>query len=696
MGSSVTPEQTISVRFLADLKGLLEGFALGGDAVKTGVAEMKATTAELGDLAGMISGPFLALSGILAGGAMFKGAISATMDWNNTALSLARTLGITTEQASALNVALEESFVSTDTYTRAVQMLTRGIATGGKGLAELGISAKDANGNLKPTPELMTEVVDNLNSLKEGTDRNVAGVEVFGRSWSTIQPILQMSGERMAESKAKAEALGLEVGGAAFAAAQRYRSAMVDVSEIIKAFALQIGGALLPVLTDLTSFLNDHVEDALETLRSGIGLISLAFDTLKFIVVEVSDAFIGWINIIAGPLDAVLAAVWDALHGRFAEARADLKVGFTGIADDFRDMLTVMNTDLTTYSDRAAALMPAIRGQAPPRGPSTKVGVQGPDALDLPDTGQAAAEAKANAWIDAIYAHELEAAKNSYADQRRILESKLEYAKETYGEESAEYEKAQTEILKLDQQQAVDQAKLEEESTNRWLDSVFKQKKGAVDAFAGIEQAWRTSAQGMLAGTQTFAGTMSSLWQSVGAMIDQSIAHMVSQWYAAHLKMGAIHLEMQLKRVAVHLWADASTLASTIATGLKEIAVHAAKAAAAAAAAIAGIPIIGPFLAAGAAAAMLAGVLALGHNLPSAAGGWGQVPFDTLAMVHQNEMVLPASLAQNVRDMTGDGGNTYNFTIHATDAASFAGLLDRHDGVLVKKLHEIARNGRLG
>jgi hypothetical protein len=69
----------------------------------------------------------------------------------------------------------------------------------------------------------------------------------------------------------------------------------------------------------------------------------------------------------------------------------------------------------------------------------------------------------------------------------------------------------------------------------------------------------------------------------------------------------------------------------------------------------AGIPIIGPALGAAAMATAIGMVMGLVDMLPSAAGGWGQVPGDTLAMVHKNEMVLPEMLANPLRDMLKGG-----------------------------------------
>ena len=74
-----------------------------------------------------------------------------------------------------------------------------------------------------------------------------------------------------------------------------------------------------------------------------------------------------------------------------------------------------------------------------------------------------------------------------------------------------------------------------------------------------------------------------------------------------------------------------------------------------AAASQASIPYIGPVLAIAAMAAMLGAVRANKGSIPSAFSGW-EVPRDTLAMVHEQEMILPASISQPLKAQLADGG----------------------------------------
>lgn len=108
-------------------------------------------------------------------------------------------------------------------------------------------------------------------------------------------------------------------------------------------------------------------------------------------------------------------------------------------------------------------------------------------------------------------------------------------------------------------------------------------------------------------------------------------------------------------------------------TALKDIANSAAQAAGAAYRSLAGVPFVGPILGAAAAATVFAAVLAFKGLVASAAGGY-DIPagLNPLTQLHAQEMVLPARLANPMRDMlasygssgapaAGGGGHSFSF-----------------------------------
>ena len=119
-------------------------------------------------------------------------------------------------------------------------------------------------------------------------------------------------------------------------------------------------------------------------------------------------------------------------------------------------------------------------------------------------------------------------------------------------------------------------------------------------------------------------------------------------------------------------------------------------------------PVMGP-AAAGPAAAAESTVISVGTGLVAAADiGMWKVPTDQLAMIHQNELIMPAAQAGAFRDMltgasngTGGGGAAkavhvhpqMNIKVGAMDASGFGGFLRNNQRELMKAMDGAVRQG---
>ena len=90
-----------------------------------------------------------------------------------------------------------------------------------------------------------------------------------------------------------------------------------------------------------------------------------------------------------------------------------------------------------------------------------------------------------------------------------------------------------------------------------------------------------------------------------------------------------------------------------------------------------------------------------GGIVPSAAGGW-MVPSTSLAMLHANEMVLPANISQGLQSMIAGGGSgggaagggaNVMFNVSAMDSQSVAKFFQSNGSVLVAAINRAMRNG---
>lgn len=113
---------------------------------------------------------------------------------------------------------------------------------------------------------------------------------------------------------------------------------------------------------------------------------------------------------------------------------------------------------------------------------------------------------------------------------------------------------------------------------------------------------------------------------------------------------------------------------------------YAAVAAAGAAAAVASIPYVGPAMAVAASASTFA-MLQPYAAIASAAGGF-DIPngMNPITQLHQNEMVLPAHLADNIRNMGQGGGGGGTIIIQALDSADVARWAKNNSGTLAKAI----------
>lgn len=195
--------------------------------------------------------------------------------------------------------------------------------------------------------------------------------------------------------------------------------------------------------------------------------------------------------------------------------------------------------------------------------------------------------------------------------------------------------------------------------------------------------------------TTTWKNAFKSVISSMLGTFTQFIGKKVMAWAVGEETMTVATVAGNITRVASNAWANMTSLAMTVATAIKTIAIYAWQAAAGAYAAIASIPIIGPFLAPVVAAGAVVAVTSMVGNIASAEGGF-DIPngVNPMTQLHQNEMVLPAHIAQPLRENLaggGLGGGTH-ITIHAVDAKSVKDLFMAHGDTLVKSLKNQNRN----
>ncbi|MFO1394716.1 MAG: hypothetical protein U1F09_13205 [Steroidobacteraceae bacterium] len=228
-----------------------------------------------------------------------------------------------------------------------------------------------------------------------------------------------------------------------------------------------------------------------------------------------------------------------------------------------------------------------------------------------------------------------------YAIKQQALQNEL-LLNEASGDNPVAAARIKEQLLELERQYQMRKAEIQQQA--QLAATGGGSLKGV---FQSMQQSLTQALDGMLSRTTTFAQGMRNVWAS--------------------LRQSVIGEVMRMLMVKVQAFAREKLLA------LAHISAEGAKAGAGAAASQASIPYVGPILAVAAMASVLGSVLGLGSGIKSAAGGF-DIPsgLNPVTQLHAEEMVLPADIANPLRDsLSGGGGGQQPVELKGVSAGEF-------------------------
>ena len=212
--------------------------------------------------------------------------------------------------------------------------------------------------------------------------------------------------------------------------------------------------------------------------------------------------------------------------------------------------------------------------------------------------------------------------------------------------------------------------------------------------FNAMTSQFATSLTGMITGTVTATEGIRQIFASMITGLINMFIQMGLEWVKVELSKMLFAQKTQAVITGTKIAGTAAEIGlETTSVGVV-VAGEAGKGAARTAAWWAGV---NPFVALGLGVAMGAAIAALAGGFRSAAGGWANVPVDgAMAQLHKGEMVLPAQLAEGVRNMVDggqSGGGVNNYYIQAMDASSFDTYVKANAGSIFAANKLALRNG---
>jgi hypothetical protein len=267
-------DKDVSLGISAEDAGLNAAMAAAANAVKTGVAQMNNNLDSMGSTLDRVKGMFSAFTVALAGGTAFKVAVEEAVNLTKESTAMGKALGISATEASVLKLALDDVHLSGEQFQDSNDKLAKQLVKNETAFKNLGVATRDSNGEFRNSVDIQMDVNKRLLEFKEGTDRNVEGIKIYGKGWAEARETLRLTSATMAAAQIKAEALGLSVGQENVEATKRYRAAMNDVHDVISAVMKAVGDALLPMLSQIGEWFSNIGPAAVALTRQAMEIFS--------------------------------------------------------------------------------------------------------------------------------------------------------------------------------------------------------------------------------------------------------------------------------------------------------------------------------------------------------------------------------------------------------------------------------------
>lgn len=737
-------DNQIDVRISAESGPLKRGMDDAVAAVEASAARMRTSFANLGDEMKAHIGKVTALmSAVVVGAiAMGKSAIDAEDDLND----MSQRLGISVENLAGLKLAAESSGMTLESMASGVKKLSVYMSQHADKLVQVGITSKDTN-------EAMIQMADLFASMPDGAQKTALAMQLMGRSGADMIPLLNGGGEALRQMIERGREL-YPVTTEMAHAADEFNDRVQELKVGVGGLQIQFANALLPTLNQLTSAWAENAKQIgiVNGSLVALGQLGPVGQTIGVLWANVSYVFKA-VGTEIGGIAAQLAAL-----ARFDFKQAGL-IGdmMKRDAKDARAELDDLERRIMGLSGKAASKAPALNtggGSTPDLngiigGGSAKSKAGGKQVSDaewameeaahltrtyhqIGEERAAAEEAsfdRATKFAEDWEADLDRANQGVAADAKKTAEQRLqvEYAwsqnaaaarlavvdadqaqaryaveigsmtKEELLAQELQFEQRRNEIRQQalqDRLALIDPEKdpvayaqtliaLEElERQHQQAVTAIKQQAALEqtapmrNAMQGIETSMAQSMQKLMQGQMSLAGFMKSLWNGVVSAIIGEIAKMAAAWIMNKVKM----------------------LIFGKASALSEIATLSARAGAGGVASFAAAPWPINMGAPAFGAAMSAAAMAFAP-VAAASGGY-DIPagINPVTQLHQREMVLPAHIADPLRQSLdeggGMGGGSMTVNISAVDGQSVRRLFMDHGPALADAIKAQVRGFR--
>lgn len=246
------------------------------------LASMIGTAAKVGTA--VVAGASVAAGGLFALANKVSESTSAIND-------MAVRTGLSTDRLQELQYAAGQVGVNFETVQNAAMKMQKNMGaasdtTKGVGLAfsQLGVSTRDANGNLLSSQAVFDQTLQKLAGMTNETQRNALGMKIFGGSFTEIQPLVAGGTDGLAKMSDEAHKLGLVLSGDAIAAGDQFGDTLDKLQQMFGGLVSKIGVELMPMFQSLMDWVSSHMPEIQKVIGFSVDAVSISIQILAEVI----------------------------------------------------------------------------------------------------------------------------------------------------------------------------------------------------------------------------------------------------------------------------------------------------------------------------------------------------------------------------------------------------------------------------
>lgn len=262
---------------------ILDGKDTSGTAFQSFQANIAKAQAAIAGFAGGIAGGVVAQLPQILEAAFEHVNPKSVIDAADQLNKLSQRTGLAVETLGALEFAGKLADVSTDELATSLKRLNVNIAAAARGekeqagaFAAIGVSVKDANGNIRDAGEILGDVADKFSGYEDGANKVAIANALGGKSFEKLIPLLNGGRQGFADAKAELEKLGAAIGPELARKSEIFNDNLTRIATAGTAVKVTIAGGLIDTLVDLS-------DKQVAAVKSGT-LLADTFDRIKSVL----------------------------------------------------------------------------------------------------------------------------------------------------------------------------------------------------------------------------------------------------------------------------------------------------------------------------------------------------------------------------------------------------------------------------